>query len=193
MLLRAGLVPLPWFLVFATVAGFLQPGYSARAQHVSELTQVTGAPHALANVAGIGTGIGFILFAAGLWLVSNRRVAYGSLCWAVFGASMISNGIWPMGSPLHGLYGVGMLNLVAPALGLLELRGERDHPTAYAVTVFVSLAGIVYLWLNLTGNDPQGLRGLTQRVFSSINSLWPAVIAIGLVKQGERGMGNGER
>lgn len=180
LLLLAGLLPLPWFLVFATGAGYLQPGYSATAQQVSELTRHPGLPHALANVGALGSGVAFVLFAVGLWLASHRRVAFGSACWAVFGLAIISNGVWPMGSPLHGLYALGLLNLVAPALSLLELRDLRDRAGPVAVTVFVSLAGIVYLWLNLTGNDPEGYRGLTQRVFSSINALWPAAIALSL-------------
>jgi hypothetical protein len=99
---------------------------------------------------------------------------------------MISNGLWPMGSPLHGLYAVGILNLIAPALSLLELRSLRDRTIPYAATVLASLAGIVYLWLNLTGNDPEGYRGLTQRVFSSINAGWPAVIAGSLLRARRR-------
>lgn len=39
-----------------------------------------------------------------------------------------------------------------------------------------------YLWLNLVGADPQGFRGLTQRVFSSINSLWPFLVALYLLR-----------
>ena len=88
-----------------------------------------------------------------------------------------------MGNRLHGLYAVGIINLVAPALSLLELRALRDIKSAYIVTVVVSVAGIVYLWLNLMGFDPEGARGLTQRLFSSINSLWPPVIAMILLRQ----------
>jgi len=73
--------------------------------------------------------------------------------------------------------------LVAPALSLVELRTVRDMRSAYVVTVFVSLAGVVYLWLNVTGFDPEGARGLTQRMFSSINSLWPAVIAMIMLRK----------
>jgi hypothetical protein len=52
----------------------------------------------------------------------------------------------------------------------------------------VSVAGIVYLWLNVVGADPEGYRGLTQRVFSSINSLWPFLVALYLVRRGASAM-----
>lgn len=181
MLLRAGWLPLPWFLCWVTLAGAIAPGYSPLAQHASELTQKPGIPHWLVNLAALGTGLGFCLFAVGLWRATGRRVSVGALSWFLFGIAMASNGIWPMGSPLHGLYSLGIINLIAPSLALIETPTLRDKPNAYALTVFVSLAGILYLWLNISGNDPDGYRGLTQRAFSSINSLWPAVIAYTLI------------
>jgi hypothetical protein len=168
--------------MFATVAGTLRPEYNAAAQHVSELMTGPGLPRTLAQVAALGSGAAFVLFAVGLWRETERTVSFGAVCWAVFGLAMISNGLWPMGSPMHGLYAAGILNLVAPSLSLVELRGLRDRAGPFAVTVFVSIAGIVYLWLNLTGNDPAAYRGLTQRVFSSVNALWPAVIAVSLLR-----------
>ena len=121
-LIAAGLVPLPWFLVWSLAAGALEPGYSAISQHASELTVRPGLPHTLLNVSAIGSGLGFAVFAIGLWLESGRRLAVGALCWLIFGISMISNGVWPMGNPLHGLYILGLTNLIAPSLSLLELR-----------------------------------------------------------------------
>src|SRR5579864_1006740 len=177
-LLMAGLIPLPWFLIWVSLAGILSPGYNPITQQASELTKQPGLPHLLCNVSGIGVGVGFCLFSVGLWRATGKAFSFGAAAWFVFGVSMLSNGIWPMGNRLHGLYAVGIINVVAPALSLLELRALRDIRSAYIVTVFVSVAGIVYLWLNLTGLDPEGARGLTQRLFSSINSLWPAVIAM---------------
>jgi hypothetical protein len=84
---------------------------------------------------------------------------------------------------MHGLYGVGIISLLAPTLSLIELRVLRDSSTAYFITVFVSLSTCLYLWLNFTGFDPAQAKGLTQRIFSSINSLWPAVIATILLRQ----------
>lgn len=183
VLLAAGLVPLPWFLMWSLVAGALEPGYSAISQHASELTVRPGLPHTLLNVAAIGSGLGFAVFAIGLWLESGRRLAVGALCWLVFGISMISNGVWPMGNPLHGLYILGLSNLIAPSLSLLELDRLRDNKLAYGLTAFVSVAAVLYLWMNLNGLDPPSYRGLTQRIFSSINSLWPAVVAIMLLRK----------
>ncbi len=182
-LLMAGLVPLPWFLVWISVAGSLSPGYNAIAQHASELTKQPGLPHLLCNVSGVGVGVTFCLFAIGLWRATGKAFSFGAAAWFIFGVSMLSNGIWPMGNRLHGLYAIGIVNLIAPALSLVEVRALRDSRSAYIVTVFVSVAGILYLWLNVTGFDPEGARGLTQRLFSSINSLWPAVIAMILVRQ----------
>jgi hypothetical protein len=184
-LIAAGLIPLPWFLVWSPIGGWLEPGYSALSQHASELTLQPGLPHQFLNVAAIGSGIGFALFAIGLWLESDRRIAVGAFCWLVFGISMISNGVWPMGNRLHGLYILGLANLIAPALSLLELSRLRDIKFAYGLTAFVSVAAVVYLWMNLNGLDPQSYRGLTQRIFSSINSLWPAVVAVMLLRMSD--------
>ncbi len=129
------------------------------------------------DVAAIGSGIAFIAFALGLWLESGKKVAYGAASWVIFGLAMISNGVWIMGNPMHGLYAVGLVALIAPGLSLLETRRLHANEAAFAITAFVSFAGVIYLWMNLVGHDPQGFRGLTQRIFSSINSLWPATIA----------------
>ncbi|QNG86238.1 hypothetical protein IMCGPPIG_01736 [Stenotrophomonas maltophilia] len=47
----------------------------------------------------------------------------------------------------------------------------------------MSIASIVYLWLNVVGVDPEGYRGLTQRVFSSLNSLWPFLVGLYLLRR----------
>ena len=59
--LLAGLLPLPWFLAFATAAGALRPEYTVAAQHVSELMAAPGPPRTLAEVAAPGSGAAFVL------------------------------------------------------------------------------------------------------------------------------------
>ncbi|HZL25165.1 MAG TPA: DUF998 domain-containing protein [Acidobacteriaceae bacterium] len=185
ILLLAGLVPVWWFLVWTGIGGALAPGYSALSQQGSELTLLPGAPHLCLDIAAIGAGTAFLVFAAGLWMESGRKFALGSSAWMLFGLAMMSNGIWKMGSPKHGLYAIGLACIIAPAMSLLEMRRLRDNRVAFLMTAIASGAAILYLWLSLTGNDPAGLRGLTQRIFSSINSLWPAVIVLLLLRRKE--------
>jgi hypothetical membrane protein len=181
-LLRAGYVPLPWFLFWSTLGGWLAPGYSAVSQQVSELGLGSGLPRTFEGLAGMGTGVAFIAFAIGLYLESDRKAGVGAAAWALFGIAMGSNGIWPMGSPMHGLYAVGIVNLIAPAMSFVECGKLREDRVAYVVTAVASVAGVVYLWLNLVGLDPLAFRGATQRIFSSINSSWPFVVAGALLR-----------
>jgi len=102
----------------------------------------------------------------------------------IFGVSMLTNGLWPMGHPMHGFYTIGIANINAPAMSHTELSAWSNNRRAYAVTAVVSIAGIVHLWLNLVGADPEGFRGLTQRLFSSINSMWPFLVALYLLRRG---------
>ena len=88
-----------------------------------------------------------------------------------------------LGGPMHGLYGIGLISVLAPALSLIELQMPGDTRAMYLITVFVSLSTFLYIWLNLAGFDPAHTKGLTQRVFSSINSLWPAVTAMILLRR----------
>jgi hypothetical protein len=73
ILLLAGLVPLPWFLLWTSIAGAMVPGYRALSQQGSELTLLPGLPHVLLDVAAIGSGVAFMAFALGMWFESGRQ------------------------------------------------------------------------------------------------------------------------
>jgi hypothetical membrane protein len=175
-LLLAGLMPLPLFLIGMAIAGLFAPGYNGLAQHASELSLVKGPAQIIFSCVAIIWGACFIAFGAGLFRLNPRR-SVGAICWMLFGVAMCSNGVWPMGSPMHGLYALPLVSLIAPTLALAESDWLRSFKGMWLVTVLVGLCGIFYLWLNLLGFDPQGFRGLTQRLFSSINSFWPAYVA----------------
>lgn len=182
LLLRAGLVPLPAWLFITTLAGFFAVDYNPIALHVSMMTLQEGMAHLLVNIAALTSGAAIIIFGAGIWLVSNRAFSGGALCWVFFGIAMIANGIWPTGSPMHGLYIIGIFNILAPALSLLDIWDETLRNKLHGMTVFVSLSSVLYLWLLLNGFDPEGYSGLSQRVFGSINFLWPLFFAIQFTK-----------
>jgi hypothetical protein len=181
-LLLAGILPLPWFLLWTSLGGWLLPPYSAISQHGSELLSAGGAPALCLRIAAIGSGLAFVLFAIGVWRCASAAFSLGAVAWSLFGLSMVSNGLWPMGDPMHGLYGVGMAALIAPAMSHIDLSAWLKQRWHYPLTAAVSALGILYLWLNLTGSDPQAYRGATQRLFSSINSLWPFAVSLSLLR-----------
>lgn len=176
---------MPFWLILSSIAALIAPGYSPIESHVSVNSLAQGWPLWLTNSAGLISGAGLLAFGAGVWAASRRVFAGGALCWIIFGVAMVANGIWPMGSPMHGLYVIGIFNILAPALTVLECREEGLRQDMIPITVFCSLMGMLYLWLNLVGLDPEGYRGLTQRVFGSINFLWPMVFAYRALKKDE--------
>ncbi len=176
-LIKAGYIPLPAWLLLSTVAGFLATDYNPIASHVSVMTLKDDTAHIIANMAALSSGIALVLFGAGIWGVSQRTFSVGAFGWILFGISMIANGIWPMGGPMHGLYIIGIFSILAPALSLLDIQDDEMRTRLHSLTAFVSFAGILYLWLLLNGFDPEGYSGLTQRIFGSINYLWPLVFA----------------
>jgi len=183
LLIKAGLFPLPAWLLITTIAGFLAKDYNPITSHVSVMTLQGGIAHSLTNLAALIVGASVLVFSAGIWRLSGRLFSAGALCWALFGLSMIANGIWPMGGPMHGLYIIGIFNILAPALSLLEIKDSAIRRAMHHVTVFVSLSSVSYLWILLNGFDPENYSGLTQRIFGSINYLWPFIFAIQLTKQ----------
>ena len=184
ILLSFGFVPAIWFLLLVTLGGWLVPHYNSIAQQASELTLIGGAPRILVDVAAIGVGLFLALFAAGILRVSERPFAFGALAWILFGLSMASNGIWIMGSPMHGAYGLGLVVMAAPSLTMIDTGGIADDDSTYWITGIVSFIGIFYFWLNTLGYDPAHYRGLTQRIYASLTLLWPAWAAYRLMHPG---------
>lgn len=134
LLLSAGLLPLPWLLFWTSVAALFAPGYNPLAQHASELLQAPTLASICGRIAALGSGVGFVGFAIGIWRESGRRIAVGAICWAIFGISMLTNGLWPMGHPMHGFYTIGIANIIAPAMSHIELSAWSANRRAYAVT-----------------------------------------------------------
>lgn len=182
-LLKAGFLPLPIWLGVTTLAGFLVANYSPIESHVSVIQLQDGVSHTLVNIAALISGASLIAFSIGVWRLSGRMISAGALSMMAFGVAMIGNGIWPMGDPMHGVYVIGIFNIISPALCLMDIRDDALRQRLHAVTAIVSVSAMVYLWLNLTGFEPEGLSGLTQRIFGSINFSWPLLFAYQALKR----------
>lgn len=170
-------IPLGAMLVPILIAFFL-PGYSSISQHISEVALLDHPVALIQRGAALVTGISIALFGIGLFLAKGSK--YTAIAAFVFGVSMISNGVFVMGSPLHGLYGLGFFMVLVPAFFAAEVA--PTHGSLRNLSMFVALVIMFYLWLMLSGFDPLAFRGLTQRTATLIIFGWYAVVGYSLVR-----------
>ncbi|WP_294994107.1 DUF998 domain-containing protein [uncultured Stenotrophomonas sp.] len=149
-------------LLAAIGFAFTVPGYHSASQHLSELGLLPGLPARVLQIVMMVGGAAIIVFSLAL-LASGRRFASSALTSALFGAAMFSNGAFTTGSPLHGLYSIGIFSILTPLLFRVEL-GADASPRMTWLAPATSLLGVGYLWLMLSGFDPQPYHGLTQRI-----------------------------
>lgn len=147
------LIPLTW--------GLATPGYSSISQQLSELEHLSGLPALATRAGALLSGLSIIAFAAVLLAHKPRPMLFSGLTAGVFGISMMSNGLFVMGSPLHGLYAIGLTCILAPACFAAE-RPQGERPDQISL-VAASLT-LLYMWGVVTGLDPAGFHGLTQRL-----------------------------
>lgn len=179
---QATLIPFIFFIP-TTIAGFLTDNYSFIKQHGSEIT-ITDfeTAKAFVNSGAIATGISCIVLAIGVSL-KFKKYYLSSILLAIFGISMITNGLYPMGSLMHGLYGIGLTYMILPFVACCELKGESVGKYFFPVSLIVGCLVFVYFWSLLIGLDPTNYRGLTQRIASVFIFGWIAYFAFELHKK----------
>lgn len=164
-------------LLLPILIGFGVPGYSSLTQHVSELQLLDHPVAGLMRIAPVVCGVSILLFGIAAWLTQPLRCVFTALASAAVATNFVTAGIWVSGSPMHGLYGIGLLLPLAPACFAAEsglgLRVQR-------ISLAVAFACAVYLWLNLSGLDP--VRGLTQRLLIVLIMGWYAYASFELLK-----------
>jgi hypothetical membrane protein len=146
------------------LVGFTVPGYSSTSQQLSELGLLGGYPAAFEMISAIIVGVSIIIFSAALVRHQSGRFAFTVFTSSLFGISMLCNGIFHMGSPLHGLYGIGFFAILTPALFVAELHPNEQTKGVSVISMLAAVITLFYLWLTITGFDPKGLHGLTQRL-----------------------------
>ena len=178
---QAILLPLIFFIpVF--VAGFLVPNYNLISQHASEIT-ITEFESAkmVINIGAILTGLSCMILAIGIVLNLKKHYILSILI-AIFGISMISNGIYPMGTIMHGFYGIGLTLMIIPFIACYEMKNENINKLFFKVSLVSGFVIFIYMWSMLVGLDPANYRGLTQRIASMFIFGWIAYFAYELNK-----------
>ena len=173
--LVAQAVVMPVLCLLEIVAGVLAPGYDSLSQHLSALGTDGSATARFVNGSAFAVGASAILFALGAQALAPRRWVMSPLLLLIFGVSILSNGWFPMGSPLHGLYGIGMVVTIVPLVLAVEFAPRLPSPAYRHYALLTTVASFAYLWLLVTGADPHGLAGATQRIASLITYAWFAV------------------
>ncbi|MBH1527461.1 hypothetical protein JY419_01025 [Stenotrophomonas maltophilia] len=68
----------------------------------------------------------------------------------LFGVAMFSNRAFATGSPLHGLYAIGIFSILTPLLFQLALGADASARMGW-VAPATSLMGMACLWLMMSG------------------------------------------
>lgn len=170
-------VPLIAMSIPILIAFFL-PGYSSISQHISEVALLD---HPIALIQRIAAGVaGASITFFGIFLLLSSASRFTALAALAFGISMISNGVFVMGSPLHGLYGLGLFMVLVPAFFASEMA--RAGSALRQFSMCVAFLNMLYMWLMLSGFDPEGFRGLTQRLATLMIFGWYAVAAFTMLR-----------
>jgi hypothetical protein len=183
---QALLVPLLAMLAPILIA-FTLPGYSSLSQHISEVALIDHPIAAIQRSAAVAAGVSILLFGFGALCRSPKSLPYTGVAAAIFGISMISNGLFVMGSPLHGLYGLGLFMTLVPAFFAAEFRNAHGGDSTYKLSMAVAAFNMFYMWVMLSGFDPQPFRGLTQRIATIVIFGWYSLAAYAML-YGQRGL-----
>lgn len=174
---------LPLGAMLALIAcGFAVPGYQSVSQHLSEMGLIAGWPRHAEQMAAAICGLSILLFSLSL-LGQGRRFVLTGVTSALLGVCMLSNGVFTTGSPLHGMYGVGIFSVLTPLLFQVELGPHASRRIGWVARI-TSLLGMLYLWAMVTGLDPAAYRGLTQRLALLPAFAWYAFAVLELRRTG---------
>jgi hypothetical protein len=189
-LLTAGLVAAPVLYYFALLAGAATyPGYDHATRYASELG-AAGAPYpALFNISIIAMGVATLLGAVGLAL--SLRDISGKWLWAVlaalalalWGASMVMGGMFPMPDERHGGFGLGLAEPLAPLFVLLALLGapRSGGMKAFLAFVFVGSLALLAIMMGVGGLVRLSNVGIWQRINTGFAIPWTAVLGLWLI------------
>ncbi|MFP4548916.1 MAG: DUF998 domain-containing protein, partial [Fidelibacterota bacterium] len=168
---------------FILMAGFFAEDYSHLGQHASELgINANNVAINLFRIGIVATSFSLFLFSAGLVLTFKGQFSLFSFLIFLFGVTFIFGAIFPIGSPWHGLYGLGLFVMIIPFVFLYEQNNLIDEKFFHLISVLAGFLIFVYLWAMVARLDPVNYRGLTQRLFGIVVFGWLAYVAFRLDK-----------
>ncbi len=173
--------PLAAMLVLMIWSLFV-PGYSSTAQHLSELDLLHHPIAMAARIVSFIVGLPLVAFGVTLLFGKAPRMVFTGATSLLLGASMISTGIFLMGSPLHGLYGVAIVLILVPACYAAELPRRNETRLDVTISLIVASANLAYVWLLLNNLEPHAVRGLTQRISILITFGWYSYASTALLR-----------
>lgn len=194
-LLALALIAISALYYFGLLAGAATyPGYSHITNYASELGAADAPYPLLFNLsiilAGASAILGALTLPAAFKDLGARRAwaVAAAVALALWGASMIMGGLFPMPDERHGAFGLG---LVAPLIPLFVLLALGSVKAAGAMRLFLGLvfAGSVVMLAIMFGVGElvtQANVGLYQRLNSGISILWFALFGLWLLTRGRK-------
>lgn len=168
---------------FIIIAGFFANDYTHLGQHASELGINSSKSAVILFKVGIWlTSISLFTLAVGLLLNFKKRFLLSSILIFAFGVTFIFGAVYPIGSPWHGFYGLGLFIMILPFVFLYELGGQLNNKAVHRISITAGLIMFFYLWTMIAGLDPINYRGLTQRLFGIVVFGWFSFISYHLSK-----------
>lgn len=155
-------------LYFGTViiAGLFASDYTHIGQHASELAinenQTAGS---VFNIGVFLTGLSAIFYGIGLILKFKSQFTVTSVLTIVFGITFLFGAIYKIGSPWHGLYGIGLSIMMLPFAFLYEMKNFDINRKTKIISIVSAFVIFFYFWAMVARLDPIEQRGLTQRIF----------------------------
>lgn len=155
-------------LYFGTIilASVFANNYSNIGQHASELA--INSNQTSVNIFTIGitfTGLSMVLYGIAMLLKLKHQFAVTSFLIIVFGITFLFGAYYKIGSPWHGLYGIGLSIMLLPFTLLYEIGQENIDRIFKTISIITAAVIFLYFWSMVARLDPIEQRGLTQRIF----------------------------
>ncbi len=194
-ILAGGLIAAPLFYYFALLAGAATyPGYDHATRYASELGAADAPYPALFNYSIIACGVAAMIGAAGLAI--SLRSASGRWGWALaagitlalWGASMVMGGMFPMPDERHGAFGLGLVGPLVPLFTLLALWSAPRTlgMKTFLAFIFVGSAAVLSIMMGVGGLVRLDNVGVWQRINTGFAIPWMAVLGAWLLMSSPR-------